>query len=464
MARPDHSHLLVTSHVEAPEAAAIISSSPSLPRRARVIRPGIRLTIRGRSLKLRRLRQPPLGLWRWFAILGPGLIASVAGDDAGGIATSSLVGARVGYDLLWLLIVLTVALAVVQEMAARLGVATGSGLLDLIRQRFGIGWALLAVTVLLVANAGVTATEFLGIAAGAELFGLSRWVAVPVAGIALWALMLYGNYFSAERIFLAMTLVFLAYPIAALLAQPDWAAVVHGAVVPSMNLDQSHLALVIALIGTTITPYQQLFQQSAVVEKGVGPRHYVDERVDAYFGAIVGNLIWFFVICATAAALRPRGITDIGTASEAARALEPLAGPAAQGLFAFGLLGASLLAGAVVPLATAFSVSEAFGFRKGFGLDYRRAPIFYGLFTGLVAFGGLVALIPSVPIISLLVGIQVLNGFLLPIVLGFILVLAGDSRSMGKLANTPLQAILGWVTLIGVTAAALLLALRTSFG
>jgi NRAMP (natural resistance-associated macrophage protein)-like metal ion transporter len=451
----------VSGQVGAPESANLVNSGSGLPRRARAIRPGIRLTIRGRSLKLRRLRQRPVGLLRWLAILGPGLIASVAGDDAGGIATTSLIGARLGFELLWLLIVLTVALAVVQEMAARLGVATGAGLLDLIRQRFGIGWALLAVTVLLVANAGVTATEFLGIAAGAELFGVSRWVAVPIATVGLWGLLLYGNYFTAERVFLAMTLVFLAYPLAAVLAHPDWGAVAHGALVPSLSMDQAHLALVVALIGTTITPYQQLFQQSAVVEKGVGPRHYQDERADAYVGAIVGNLIWFFVICATAAALRPQGIFDIATASDAARALEPLAGPAATVVFAVGLLGASLLAGAVVPLATAFSVSEAFGFRKGFGLDYRRAPIFYGLFTALIAFGAAVALVPAIPIVALLVDIQVLNGFLLPIVLGFILVLARDRRLMGSLANTPLQAALGWLTLVGVTVAALLLALQT---
>lgn len=453
----------MTTEAERPGAAAVVSNASTVPRRPRAIRPGIRLTIRGRSLKLRRLRQPPVGIWRWLAILGPGLIASVAGDDAGGIATTSLVGARVGFELLWLLILLTVALAVVQEMAARLGVATGSGLLDLIRQRFGIGWALLAVTVLLIANAGVTATEFLGVAAAGELFGVSRLVVVPIAALGLWALMLYGNYFTAERLFLGMTLVFLAYPVAAVLAHPDWSAVLHGMLVPSLSLDQPHLSLAVALIGTTITPYQQLFQQSAVVEKGVGPRHYADERADAYLGAIVGNLIWLFVICAAAAALRPQGIFDIGSAADAARALEPLAGPAALVLFAVGLLGASLLAGAVVPLATAFAVSEAFGFRKGFGLDYRRAPMFYGLFTALVAFGGLVALVPSVPIVSLLVGIQVLNGFLLPVVLGFILVLAADRRRMGKLANTWLQTALGGLTLVGVTLAVALLAWQTVF-
>jgi len=455
----------VTTPTNAPETVAMVTSSAtSLPRRPRAIRPGIRLTVRGRSLKLRRLRQPPAGIWRWLAILGPGLIASVAGDDAGGIATTSLIGARVGYELLWLLILLTVALAVVQEMAARLGVATGSGLLDLIRQRFGIGWALLAVTVILVANAGVTATEFLGIAAASEIFGLSRWIAVPFAALGLWALMLYGNYFSVERIFLIMTLVFLAYPVAAILAHPDWTAVVHGAVVPSLRFDQGQLALVVALIGTTITPYQQLFQQSAVVEKGVGPRQYPSERVDAVVGAVMGNLIWLFVICASAAALRPLGIVDISSATDAARALEPVAGPAAQVVFAFGLLGASLLAGAVVPLATSYSVAEAFGFRKGIGLDYRRAPAFYMLFTAMVAFGALVALLPAAPIISLLVGIQVLNGLLLPVVLGFILVLAADHRLMGGLANTTWQAALGWLTLAVVTLATLALGVQTVSG
>lgn len=428
-----------------------------LPRRARVVRPGIRLTIRGRSLKLRRLKQPPTGLVRLVAILGPGVIASVAGDDAGGIATSSVVGARFGYELLWLLIVLTVALTVVQEMAARLGVATGSGLLDLIRERFGIGWTLLAVTVIVVANAGITATEFLGVAAAADIFGLPRWLAVPVAGVGLWALMLYGRYVTAERVFLVMTLAFLAYPIAAIMAHPDWSAVLHGALVPSLSLGQEHLLLIVALIGTTITPYQQLFQQSAVVEKGVGPQHYSAERLDAYLGAILGNLIWFFVIVATAATLRPAGVTQIASAGDAAAALQPLAGEAAGGLFAFGLLGASLLAGAVVPLATAYSVSEAFGFRKGFGLDYRRAPMFYGLFTVLVALGALVALFPSASVIELLVSIQVFNGLLLPVVLAFILVLAADRRLMGKLANSLTQSVLGWLTLILVTASALLL-------
>jgi Mn2+/Fe2+ NRAMP family transporter len=424
----------------------------ALPRRPRTIRPGIRMSLRGRSVKLRGLHQQPSGLWRWLAILGPGVLASVAGDDAGGIGTTSIVGARYGYELLWVLLVLTVSLAVVQEMAARLGVVTGRGLLDLVRERFGIGWALLAVTVIVVANAGVVATEFLGVAAAAELLGVTRYVAVPLSAGMLWLLVQLGTYSRAERLFLLMTLAFLAYPLAMFFAQPDWAQVARGAFVPTFRTDPGYVLLVVALIGTTITPYQQLFQQSAVVEKRAAIRDYPDERTDAYVGAIVGNVIWVCVIIATAATLYAHGASNVQSAADAAQALRPIAGDWAEHLFGVGLLGASLLAGGVVPLATAYSVSEAFGFRKGVGLDFRRAPVFFGLFTALLVIGAGVAVWPSVPLFDLLVGVQVLNGFLLPVVLAFILVLAGDRRLMGGLRNTRLQAVLGWGTLLAVLA------------
>jgi NRAMP (natural resistance-associated macrophage protein)-like metal ion transporter len=416
-------------------------------RPVRAVAPGVRLTARGRSIKLRRLRHAPRGVWWWLAILGPGVVASVAGDDAGGIATNSQIGAAYGYDLLWALLLLTVALGVVQEMAARLGVATGSGLLDLIRERFGIGWALVAVTTLLVANGGVTMTEFAGVGAAAELFGISRFVAVPASAVMVWLLVLYGSYAWAERVLLLMTLAFLAYPVAAVLAHPDWSQVLQHTLVPTIHMEQNFWLLLVAMVGTTITPYQQLFQQSAVVEKGVAIRDYAGERADAFTGALVGNLIWAFIIIATAATLHVAGQTDVATASGAARALEPLAGPGAAALFAVGLLGASLLAAAVVPLATAYAVSEAFGFRKGVGLDFRRAPIFYGLFTALIALGAAVALVPTIPLFGLLLGVQVLNGALLPVVLVFILLLASDRRLMGKMANKPVHSVLGWGTL-----------------
>jgi Mn2+/Fe2+ NRAMP family transporter len=254
-----------------------------------------------------------------------------------------------------------------------------------------------------------------------------------------------------------MTLAFLAYPLAMFLGQPDWGQVARGAFVPTVRADPDYVLLVVALIGTTITPYQQLFQQSAVVEKRAAIRNYPDERTDAYVGAIIGNVIWVCVIIASAATLYAHGSTNIQSASDAAQALRPIAGDWAAGLFGVGLLGASLLAGGVVPLATAYSVTEAFGFRKGVGLDFRRAPVFFGLFTALLVIGAGVAVWPSTPIFDLLVDVQVLNGFLLPVILAFILVLAGDRHLMGRLRNTGLQAILGWGTLVVVCVALVVL-------
>jgi Mn2+/Fe2+ NRAMP family transporter len=408
-------------------------------------------------VKLRGLHRPPTGIFGIFAILGPGLIAATAGDDAGGIATYSQVGAKFGYDLLWVLLLITVSLAVVQEMCARIGAATGRGLLDLIRERFGIAWALLAICVILVANGGVTITEFVGIGAALELFGVSRYVAVPIAALGLWYLVIAGSYARVEKFLLVLTLVFFAYPAAALLAHPDWGAVVHGAIVPTFQADPAYLLLTVGLIGTTITPYMQLFQQSAIVEKGVGRDNYAPERADAYTGAIFGNVVSAFIIIATAATLHVAGQTDIQTAQDAAQALAPVAGTAAVSLFAVGLLGAGLVAGGVLPLATAYSVSEAFGFRKGVNLDFRQAPMFLGLFTLLIGGGAAVALIPNLPLMQLLVGVQVLNGALLPVVLIFILILAADKRLMGGLRNGRLNTALGWGTLVLVTTAVLVL-------
>jgi Mn2+/Fe2+ NRAMP family transporter len=439
-----------------PVASVAQGPAPHISRRA-FGRTGVRVTIRGRSLKLRGLHHPPTGVLGILAILGPGLLAATAGDDAGGVATYSQVGAKFGYDLLWALLLITVSLAVIQEMCARLGAATGRGLLDLVRERFGIGWALLAVGVIVVANGGVTITEFVGIGAALELLGVSRYLTVPLAAIGLWYLVIAGSYSRVERFLLLLTLAFFAYPAAAILAHPDWSAVAHGAFVPSLQSDSDYLILLVGLIGTTITPYMQLFQQSAIVEKGVGRDDYGPERIDAYAGAGFGNLIAAFIIIATAATLHVAGETDIQTAQDAAQALRPVAGDAAVMLFAVGLLGASLVAGGVLPLATAYSVSEAFGFRKGVNLDFRRAPIFVGLFTLLVVIGALVALVPGVPVVQLLVGVQVLNGMLLPVILVFILILANDGRLTGALRNGPVNRVLGWGTFVLVTCAVLVL-------
>lgn len=448
-----------TTRSSAPAVEPVAGSEPSSialrPRRR--IHPGLVLRVRGRNVRLRGLKRQPAGVWRWIAILGPGMIAGAVSNDAGSIATYSQAGAQYGYDLLWVILIITVSLIVVQEMAARLGAATGRGLLDLIRERFGIGAALLAVVVVLIADGGLVVSEFVGIGAAAELFGVSRYIAVPVAAVLLAYLILGASYNRIERVFILMALVFLAYPAAALLAHPAPLAILRGTFVPTIHRDPNYLLLLVGLIGTTISPYQQVFQQSTVVEKGVARRHYGDERLDTIVGMVLSSLVSFFIIVATAATLHYAGVTQITSAADAARALEPVLGPAAKTIFAIGLLGASLMAAAILPLATAYSVGETFGFPKGMNLDFRRARIFYGLFAVMIVVGAGIALIPNLPVIQLLVGIQVLNGVLLPVILVFMLRLSNDARLMGNLRNSRGYNLVGWGTFVLVTVSILAL-------
>jgi Mn2+/Fe2+ NRAMP family transporter len=392
-----------------------------------------------------------------LSVLGPGLIAANAGNDAGGIATYASVGARYGYGLLWVIVVLTVALAVIQEMCARMGAATGEGFTDLVRGHLGIRWTLFVVLCLLVANGGTIVSEFAGIAAAAELFGVPRALAVVPAAVGLWWLVARGNYASVERVFLAMTLVFFAYPISAWLAGPDWGEAARRTVVPSIHWDGNYLFLVVATIGTTVTPYMQLYVQGSIAEKGVRLRDYGPQRIEVYGGALFSNLIAGFIIIATAATLYAHGIHEVSDAASAARALEPLAGPYAQALFGVGLLGASLLAAAVLPLATAYSVSEALGFERGLDKGFREAPIFLGLYTGLIALGAAVALIPGVPLITLLLVVQVVNGLLLPVILISILRLVNRRDLMGPAVNGPLYNALAVTMTVVIAAMALLM-------
>jgi len=432
--------------IEEVEAAGIISAPKTLPT-------GLRLNIRGRSIYLRGLRLPPRGIWKWLVILGPGLIATSAGNDAGGIATYSSAGAKFGYQMIWVMVLLTVSFAVVQEMCSRLGAATGRGLLDLIREKFGIEWTLFAVGIIVIANGGVTISEFVGIGAATELLGVSRYISVPVAAALLWYLVIFGSYARVEKIFLLMTLVFFSYPIAAIMAKPHWGEVLHGAVVPTIHLDSDYIFLLVGLLGTTLTPYIQVFQQSSIVERGASRKRYGQEKLDAYFGSIFSNLMSISMIIATAATLYIAGQTNIESAADAAKALEPVAGSSAMALFAVGLLGASLLAGGVLPLATSYAISEAFGIPKGVNLDFRRGKVYFGLFSTFIVLGAAAALIPGVPIFPLLVGIQVLNGGLLPIILVFILILINDAKLTGDLKNTRTYNILGWATFALITTA-----------
>jgi NRAMP (natural resistance-associated macrophage protein)-like metal ion transporter len=424
----------------------------TIPRRP-PIKSGLRINLRGRSMRMRGLRLPPTGIWKWLSILGPGLIAAAAGNDAGGIATYSSTGAKYGYQLIWVMVLITISLAVVQEMCARLGAATGRGLLDLIRERYGLGWACFAVSAILIANGGLIVSEFIGIGAAMDILGFSKYVVIPIAAVLIWYLVVFGDYARVEQIFLLMAIVFIAYPIAAFLAHPNWSEVARGTFIPSIRKDPDYVMLLVALIGTTITPYMQLFQQSSVVERGAARRHYGPEKVDAYAGSIFSNLMSISMIIATAATLHVAGKTEINSAADAARALEPVAGQAAGMLFAVGLLGASMLAAAVLPLATSYGISEAFGFAKGVNLNFRHAPVFFGLFSGLIVMGAALALIPNLPIIQLLLGIQVLNGVLLPVVLVFVLRLANDERLTGELKNGRLQNLLGWGTFVVVALA-----------
>jgi Mn2+/Fe2+ NRAMP family transporter len=394
--------------------------------------------------------------WPYLAALGPGLLAASAGNDAGGIATYASAGASYGYGLLWAMVLVTVCVGVVQEMSARMGAVTGKGFSDLVRESFTLRQTALILLTLLIANTGIIVSEFIGVAAAAELFGVSRYVAVPLAATFVWLLVTRGSYGWVERIFLVLTLAFLAYIGAAFLAKPDWHAVLAETVRPHLHFDFGYLNLLIALIGTTISPYMQLYVQSSVVEKGVTPDEYRYTRFDVIVGTITAGIVATFIIIATAATLHPRGI-EVTSAANAARALEPVAGKYAEALFGLGLLGASLLAAGVLPLATTYMMSEALGFERGVSRSWQEAPIFMGILTGLIGIGALIALIPGLPLISVLVGVYVLNGLLLPVELFAILRLINEPELMGEHVNGPIYNALAWTIAIVVSVLSLTL-------
>ena len=401
-------------------------------------------------------------LFTYFAIIGPGVITACAGNDAGGIATFASVGADYGYRLLWLLIPLTLALGIVQEMCARMGAVTGKGLSDLIREKFGVRWTAFVMLALLIANGGVTISEFVGIAAALELLGVARFISVPIAAAAIWWLVVKGTYQRVERVFLAMSFVFLAYVVSAFLAHPPWATVAREIIRPHFDLTPTFLFSFVAVIGTTISPYMQVFIQSSVVEKGVRAESYRLTRIDVWIGTVFAILIVFFIVVSTAATLHVHG-EHIESAAQAARALRPLAGAYAEMLFAVGLFGASMLAAAVLPLATAYSISEAFGFDKGVSNSFREAPIFLGVFTFLVVLGATVAMIPGLALIRVLIVTQVINGILLPVILVAVLKLVNNRELMGGYVNSPLYNIAAWLTTIIVSLLSILLIIATFF-
>ena len=376
--------------------------------------------------------------------MGPGLIAGLAGNDAGGIATYSALGAETGFRMLWILPVTTLMLVVVLEMAARMGAVTGQGLGDLIRDEFGIRWTLFAMIVLLIANGANIVAEFAGAAAALEIFGIPRYMTVPLVAAGIWALVVFAGYHLVERVFLSVAVVFLAYVVSAFVAGPNWGEVGRALVTPSVSFEPSTLLLMVATVGTTVTPYMFFYLQSSVADKGLGPEELPLERADAILGGVWTNVIALFIVVVTAVTLFPRGIHVVKSAEQAALALAPVAGNFAKGLFAFGLFGASVLAATVMPLTTSYAVCESFGWESGISRKFSEAPVFMGLYSALIAIGAIVVLVPGLPLIGVIVVSQNLNGILLPIVLVFMLRLVNKPRLMGAHTNPAWLNVLAW--------------------
>ena len=388
----------------------------------------------------------------FVAIAGPGLIAANAGNDAGGVLTYASAGAQFGYETLFLMLLVTVALVLVQEMCARLGAYTGEGLGALIREQFSLRASAGALLLLLVANAALTVSEFSGIGAAMELLGVSRYIAIPVALVVLWTLTVFGTYSKGERVALVLSFAFLAYPVAAFLAHPNARLVARDLLTPQFTHSSAFLILAVALIGTTITPYMQFYVASAVVDKKIGPKQYPSERIDTINGAILSDVISMFIIIATAAAIGGTG--PLTSAREAAQALVPAVGSAAPTLFGIGLLGASLLAAAVVPLSTAYAIAESAGAERSVSSSFRQAPLFFGLFTLQLVVGAAVALAPG-NLVTRVVNMQVLNGLITPVILSFILILANRRSVLGDAANGRTFRIAATVCVVSVGAMAL---------
>lgn len=391
-----------------------------------------------------------------LAIVGPGLITVNAGNDAGGIATYASVGASYGYDMLWGLLVITVSLAVIQEMNARMAVVTGKGLSDLIREGFGVKWTFFAMLILLIANFGVVLGDFAGIAASMELFGISKYISVPLSALMIWLLVTKGSYKKVEKVFLLFTFAFFGYIISAFLAKPDWGTVGRSLFMPRVSTDKGWILAMIGLIGTTITPYMQFYLQSAIVDKRLNLSDYRYEKLDVYLGAFWGDAVSFFIIVSTAATLYKAGI-HIDSAQQAAMALEPLAGKFAFILFGAGLFGASVLAASVIPLSTSYAICEAFGWESGLDCSYREAPAFFGIYTFIVVVSSLLILLPKISLMQLILFTQQLAGILCPVILTFMIILVNRKDIMGKYVNGRFQNFISIATVSMVSVLSLIL-------
>ena len=402
---------------------------------------------------LRRYRFERTRLLLLLSVIGPGIITANVDNDAGGITTYSVAGARYGYAFLWMMPLVAIALIVVQEMSARLGIVTGKGLGDLIRETMRLRITVLILGLLLLVNLANTVSEFAGVAASLEIFGVSKFISVPLAAVAVWLLIIKGNYRTVERVFLVASAIYLCYIASGVMTKPDWGEVSQAFTQPTFHFETAYVTLFVTIIGTTIAPWMQFYQQAAVADKGLKPQNYRLEVVDVVVGALFAVVVAMFIMIACADTLHDRQI-DITDAGDAALALRPLAGKYASTLFALGLLNASLFAASILPLSTAYTVCEAFGWESSVNRRFQEAPMFFGIYTALIVLGALIILLPIKSLIQAMMVSQTMNGVLLPVILIAMLLLINNKRLMGKFVNGRIYNLIAWTTvslLIGLT-------------
>lgn len=410
-----------------------------------------------KSIKIRLLLLVPV-----LAIMGPGIITGFGNNDAGGITSYSIAGAHFGYSLLWVLLLTTFTLSVTQEVGARMGLVTGKGLGALIREKFGIRWTAFIMAVLFAANIGTISAEFAGIAASLEIFNVPKYISIPIAGIGIFLLVTKGSFKKLEKIFLLVSFFYICYAISAVTIHPDWTAAFKGLVIPQIQFDKNYIFILMAMIGTTITPWGQFFIQDYVVDKKLTKEDLRIERGDVFLGSFLANLIAFFIIVATAGTLYVQGI-EITSAKDAALALQSLFGNFTTTLFGLGLLNASLFGATIVPITTAYVITEAFGLESGLNHNFKQAPQFYSLLAVCLIIGSLMVLLPFLPLITILVLFQAVNAVLLIPIFIFLYILSNDKKILGEYANNRFMNIVIILTLIGISAASIFFVVSTLF-
>lgn len=408
-------------------------------------------------------RQIKYKLIFFFGVIGPGIISANADNDAGGITTYSIVGAHFGTKMLWVLLLVTFALAITQEMGVRIGLVTRQGLGGIIRESFGARWTSFAMVLMLIANIGTMTAEFAGIAAAFSIIGLSKYIAVPLAAFSVWFILYKGSFKTTQKVFLMFSMFYIVYIVNGFIIGPDFGAAVKDMFTPTVEWNVPFLVTMIALIGTTITPWGQFFIQSYVVDKGLEIKHYRAERAEIYVGAFITDIVSFFIIICTAATLYTHGIR-INDAADAAMALRPLAGDMAQFLFAFGLFSASMLGAFILPAATSYAICEAFGWEDGFNTTWKNGKVFYSIILACIVIPAAIVLIPKVSLVKIMMWSQDINGILLPFILLFVLKIINNKEIMGEYTNKWWSNIIAWITVIGIIGATLVLVVASILG